>query len=230
MLISLTNKQVDIIYDEVVYARERLERDHYGKGFEPYDELVELEASILKQCPKFAELRNNIKNAVKNHDVEGAKKACDAFREWENEDAKREEEKNAIKFVDSSVFSGIEAKLNMKAYYSEIEFKLGKGKLMKLSEDKIKADIDRMLSLGYSMEAITFLMERQKENGDVVLPHKIRYYQEFQSLEDMLTYYNYESEKQFRDYSSMYHDKLDNEHVIVFKLPEETERLINQYI
>lgn len=230
MLISLTNKQVNIVYDEVVYAKERLERDNYHKGFEPLDELVELEASILKQCPKFAELRNNIKNAINNHDVEGAKKACDAFTEWENEDAKREEEKNAIKFVDSSVFSEDENKLNTKAYYSEIDFKLGDGKLMKLSEDEIKADIDRMLSLGYSREAITFLMERQKENGDVVLPHKMRYYQEFKSLEDMLTYYNYKTEKQFRDYSSLHYDKLDNKHVIVFKLPEETERLINQYI
>ncbi|CAJ0592214.1 unnamed protein product [Cylicocyclus nassatus] len=54
-----------------VDAKTRLERDNYGKGFEPYDNLVALEASILEQCPKFTELHNNIVNAVRKLDVEG---------------------------------------------------------------------------------------------------------------------------------------------------------------
>lgn len=84
--IKLTNRQINIVHDAVVDAKTRLERDNYRKGFEPYDDLVALEASILEQCPKFAELNNNILNAFRNHDVEGAKKACDIFSEWENED------------------------------------------------------------------------------------------------------------------------------------------------
>lgn len=84
--VKLTNRQINIIHDAVVDAKTRLERDNYGKGFEPYDNLVALEASILEQCPKFAELHNNIVNAVRKLDVEGAKKACEVFSEWENED------------------------------------------------------------------------------------------------------------------------------------------------
>lgn len=84
--ITVSNKEIDIIYEAVVNDRIRLERDHYGKGFEPYDELVALEASLLKQCPKFAEMHDNIMKAIEMHDVKGAKKACDVFSEWKNED------------------------------------------------------------------------------------------------------------------------------------------------
>lgn len=84
--ITVSNREIDIIYEAVVNDRIRLERDHYGKGFEPYDELVALEASLLKQCPKFAELHDNIMKAIEMHDVKGAKKACDVFSEWKNED------------------------------------------------------------------------------------------------------------------------------------------------
>lgn len=88
--ITLSNSQIDIIYDAIKVEQLRIKAADYGKDFIPYVALVELADSILNQCPRYKELHDNIDAAIRAGDPDRLKKECDALTEWEREDIEHE--------------------------------------------------------------------------------------------------------------------------------------------
>lgn len=126
---------------------------------------------------------------------------------------------NSIHFVDSTVPTQEEIQRGIEAYHSDLDFHFGDAKeLIVYSDEVIQSEINNLKELGYSQEAIDYIIQSQKEDNTVILPHKLRNYREYNSVDDVKTY---ERENYI---------ELKNGHALVFHLPEETERLIMQYI
>lgn len=132
-----------------------------------------------------------------------------------------------INFIKSSVPTKEEVQRGIDAYHSEIDNRFDDKPLMVLSDEEMQSELNNLKELGYSQDAIDFIMDRQKEENDVILPHKLRNFCEFNSLGDALKYYGYNYPVELA--TDQYYDELKNGHVLVFDLPDETKEIIMKY-
>ena len=133
-----------------------------------------------------------------------------------------------INFIKSTVPSKDEVQRGIDAYNSELDNRFDDKPLMVLSDEEMQSELNNLKELGYSQDAIDFIIDRQKKENNVILPHKLRSYCEFNSLDDAVKHYGHRYSVELA--TDEYYDELKNGHVLVFDLPDETKEMIMKYI